>query len=1143
MKKALLFLFLLFSTAVICSAQYYEGPAAARIVPGAEAVRYSEHTKQLQYIRFGPNGPASLDQLLEKRKPWMPQVNGKVTWQQNSAFEDELGIMHRRMQMVVEGMPVEGAILILHEAQGRLQALNGDLYSFDVTGTQPAVSKAQAINLALAEVGAERYMWENGGMKSRFDAARLRYLPKPELVWAPVGNRYKNNNFRLAWKMDVYAMKPLSRQWVFIDAMTGKLVSTQNRIHTVDVVGSAQTLYSGTRSLTTDQTGPANYRLRETGRGGGINTYNCQTGTDYMLAVDFTDANNVWNNVNPQQDECAPDAHIGTEATFDYYHLTYGWDSYDDNNSPMNSYVHYDVAFGNAFWDGQVMTYGDGDGSLFNSPLTTFDVCGHEITHGVTEHSAGLVYFDEPGGLNEGFSDIFGKAVEHYARPTQTSWLVGPECSFGLGIRDMANPNNFQNPDTYGGLYWQPGLDPHYSSAIPNKWFYILVMGESGTNDLNNAYNVTGLGYVKAEAIAFRTLTTYLTPNSQFSDARFYAIQSATDLYGACTTEMINTANAWYAVGVGGPWTNTPQALFSAYPRNHCMTPATVSFTNTSNGGASYYWDFGDGTTSTSTNPQHVYNNLGTYNVKLVATGCTGAKDSVIQNNYIVVDTNLACTVTLPTSGNTTLSYCVGNVLDPGGPNDYMDNCNTVVTIQPPLADYIVLTFNSFAIEDGWDFLNIYDGPTTASPLIGSYTGITLPGGGTVSSTTGAVTLEFTSDVSVTMSGFDIDFECFTVTTPPVANFTGTPFTTCNGIVNFEDLSTNLPFGWTWSFGDGGTSSQQDPIHQYSQPGTYSVSLIACNNLGCDTIVMPNIVVYNPNSQACQVTTFPTQGTYTATMCAGTLMDDGGQGNYSDNVTSTVFIAPPGASRVELTFNSFDLETGWDFLTIYDGPSNLSPMSGSYTGQTRPNNGQTIVSTGGALTIEFMSDFVVNAAGFDAFWRAIGASGGPNALFTAPVSANVAQTVNFTDQSIAATTWAWDFDDGSTSTLQNPTHAFSSAGVYHVLLRATDSTGCADEYIQNIYVGIVGTDPGAGMTLDLWPNPARDRVHVDLRLSLESPLRLRLMNALGQQVWTDELPATSHLERVLDVAAFAKGVYFLRIETETGAVTRKISLN
>ena len=1141
MRKFLLLAFLLSFASLSLHAQYLTGPAAAKVVQGAEAVRYSDRTKQLQYIRFGENGPASLDQLLAKRKPWMPEFSGVTTFKQVSSYEDNLGMMHRRMQVVVDGIPVEGAILVLHEQAGRLVALNGDIYGVKAKSTTPSLTENQALTAALGHVNAEKYLWESGGMRSRFEENRLSSLPKGELVFAPRNGKYRTGNFTLAWKFDVYATKPLSRQWLFVDAMTGQVIHSLNRIHTADVVGSAQTKYSGTLPLTVDQVSGNNFRLRETGRGGGIQTLNCQTGTDYNLAVDFTDANNVWNNVNPAQDECATDAHIGAEATFDYYHLLYGWDSYDDLNSPLLSYIHYDVAFGNAFWDGTRMTYGDGDGSFFTSALTTYDVCAHEITHGVTEFSSSLIYADESGALNESFSDIFGKAVEHYARPSNTSWLIGPECTGGAGIRSMSDPTIFQNPGCYGDAFWFPGADVHSNSGVQNHWFYILTAGDTAVNALGDAYSVAGLGYTKAEAIAFRNNTVYLTPSSDYSDARFYAIQSATDLYGACTPEMIQTANAWYAVGVGPEFTNLPVANFGAQPHNFCNAPATVSFSNSSNGSVSYKWYFGDGGTSTLANPTHTYTALGSYSPKLVVTGCTGVKDSITMPNYVNLDTNLACSVTLPQTGSTTLNYCIGNVLDPGGFGNYMDNANTEIVIAPPLADYIVLTFNSFELEDFYDYLTIYDGPNTSSPLIGAFSGLTPPNGGTITSTGGSITLVFTSDASVVLSGFDVDFECFLATTAPTANFSN-PSTTCGGNVAFTDMSTNHPSTWSWNFGDGGTSTQSNPVHNYTTPGTYTVTLIACNSIGCDTFVCNNCVTYDPNSPNCQIQTVPVTGVTFISTCGGVLMDDGGTGPYTDNATGYSVLAPPGATQLSLSFTAFDLETGWDYVNVYDGNNNLAPLMGTFTGNALPNNGLPFVASGGALTIELLSDMSVTLAGFEATWTSSGSMTGPNAQFTAPTSATSGTPVSFTDQSTNATGWSWDFGDGGTSLLQNPTHTYAASGVYLVTLRASNAQDCDDVYTQNIYIDVVGNTPATAMLMQLWPNPASDLVHLSLKLPAASALKMTVLNAVGQKVYSENMEATDHLERVLDMAAFAKGMYFVRIETAGGTLVKKVVL-
>ena len=119
--------------------------------------------------------------------------------------------------------------------------------------------------------------------------------------------------------------------------------------------------------------------------------------------VNFTDPN----------DQAGVSVHWATEGTYDYYLTIHNRNSYNNIGGTLFSYVHFDVDYNNAFWDGTRMTYGDGDGFWF-SPLVGIDVIGHELTHGVTQYSANLIYANEPGALNESFSDIFGTAVEFY---------------------------------------------------------------------------------------------------------------------------------------------------------------------------------------------------------------------------------------------------------------------------------------------------------------------------------------------------------------------------------------------------------------------------------------------------------------------------------------------------------------------------------------------------------------------------------------------------------------------------------------------------------------------------------------------------------------------------------------------------------
>ncbi len=460
-----------------------------------------------------------------------------------------LGFIHQKMQQYFNGVKVEFATVTLSSKNGMVQTLNS-FYSpiaddFSVT---PSISGPQALNSAMAHVGATKYMWQNASEAALADY----HKPTGELVIFPAMKNITETN-RLAYKFDIYATAPLYRADVYIDAKTGQFIFENKRIHHANVPATGNSLYNGTVSFTADNaSGP--YRLRQTADGNGIQTFDMNNGTNYNNAVDVTSSSTSFTS-NPT----GVQAHFGAERTHKYFSQKHGRNSYNNAGAIIKSYVSYSSNYVNAFWDGSRMTYGDGDGVNYG-PLVSLDICGHEIAHGVTEYSANLVYSYQSGALNESFSDIFGESIEKFASGTN-DWLMGDDIGAGGSggaLRSMSNPNAYGDPDTYLGTNWYSGSGDnggvHINSGVQNFWFYILTVGKSGTNDLGNSYNVTGIGMDKAAAIAYRNLTVYLNSNSQYSDARNGAIQAARDLYGADSPEEIATTNAWYAVGVGAPY-------------------------------------------------------------------------------------------------------------------------------------------------------------------------------------------------------------------------------------------------------------------------------------------------------------------------------------------------------------------------------------------------------------------------------------------------------------------------------------------------------------------------------------------------------------------------------------------------------------
>ncbi len=501
---------------------------------------------------------------------------------------DKLGFEHHRYQQTFNDIPVEHATYIMHVNKGKVLVQNGHwIKDFPSTLTAKAsLTETAALAAALKSIGAKSYKWESAAeeafLKNESGDPKATFFPTGKLVYYAGEQEIVPSKLRLAYKFDIYASTPLSRQIMFVDAQTGAVLGQRELIHTVDAPGTAVTGFSGTQSITTDNTG-SGYRLRETGRGKGIQTLNMKNaGTSYAAAVDFTDADNNWNNVNADKDQYATDAHWGTERTYDYFLTKFNRNSIDGAGFALKNYVHANlVAFGypnnvNAFWDGSRMTYGDGSSTV--KPLTALDVIGHEIVHGLTSNTADLVYSGESGAMNEAFSDIFGTAIEFYSKTG--NWSVGED--MGLVIRSMSNPNSYGDPDTYQGTNWYTGSADyggvHTNSGVLNYWFYLLSVGGSGTNDKGTAYSVTGIGIDKAAAIAFRTLTVYMVSTSKYADGRTLSIKAAQDLYGVGSEEVTQVTNAWNAVGVGG--TITPPACTDNYEANESRTAAKTIVLN-----------------------------------------------------------------------------------------------------------------------------------------------------------------------------------------------------------------------------------------------------------------------------------------------------------------------------------------------------------------------------------------------------------------------------------------------------------------------------------------------------------------------------------------------------------------------------------
>ncbi len=447
------------------------------------------------------------------------------------------GTTQTRYQQVVAGADVfNGQLTVLRARSGAVTSVIGAHYD----GLQPA----NAAKLSATDVRAKAaQILGNRGTRS----ATLHLDPRDGRLFYEV----QTQRFAHRWV-----------QWM--DASTGKVEKRYDAVAEGDGVG----VKGDQKTIDTTQANGVWQLITADGR---QKTYDAKNGT--TLPGDLmTDADNHWNlsipsNVSPSQPP-GVDAHYYANVIDDFYGAVFKRNSIDNAGMPIISTVHYDKGYCNAFWNGTQMTYGDGDGVACKPLSGGLDVVGHELTHGVTEFTSGLIYEGQSGALNESFSDMMGNTSEFFAASrgldpaAQPDWLIGedviPAGVYGgttAGFRNMGDPQDDGDPDHYSERYTGTSDNGgvHTNSGIPNHAYYLAVNGGrnagcdtvgSGGHTHTADCNVTvpALGLAKAEQIFYKGFTG-MTEYANFCDAR-----TATMAVAGGSKKTIG--KAWDAVGV-----------------------------------------------------------------------------------------------------------------------------------------------------------------------------------------------------------------------------------------------------------------------------------------------------------------------------------------------------------------------------------------------------------------------------------------------------------------------------------------------------------------------------------------------------------------------------------------------------------------
>ncbi len=259
--------------------------------------------------------------------------------------------------------------------------------------------------------------------------------------------------------------------------------------------------------------------------------YDCNGSTILRSSLERTE------NGNPSQDAIVNSVFTNTGIVRDFFKTQYNYNSVDDHGASLILNVHYSKLFDNAFWDGDEMIFGDGDGVIFCNFATALDITAHELTHGVIQHTSGLVYDGQSGALNEHMADVFGVTIRQFKegqadKPETANWLIGDSIMGpslqGQAVRNMKAPGTaYDNPKM--GKDQQPGhMSQYYSgdsdfhgvhlnSGIPNKVFYLTAVGLGDT--------------LKTALLWFETLKA-LEPNDNFAVFKTKLLDKAGSLSG-----------------------------------------------------------------------------------------------------------------------------------------------------------------------------------------------------------------------------------------------------------------------------------------------------------------------------------------------------------------------------------------------------------------------------------------------------------------------------------------------------------------------------------------------------------------------------------------------------------------------------------
>ena len=703
-------------------------------------------------------------------------------------------------------------------------------------------------------------------------------------------------------------------------------------------------------------------------------------------------------------------------------------------------------------WD-----FGDGSSSNTANPSHTYTNAGnYNITlrltnsFGCVKVLSKLQYIKISSGVTANFSNTSvtncnPPATINFQNLSTGTGVLTYQWSFGDG-----GTSTFANPS-------------HTYTATGNYTVRLITTNVAGCSDTILKNNLINIGSVNA---AFTTPPTICAGTAiNITNGSIPAPVSNTWDFGDGTTStQTNPVKTYSLPGIylirlianfGGCMDTANQTItvlpkpFAAFSENNttsCKAPLTTTFTNLSTGATSYNWDFGDGNTSTVRNPSHTYTTSGTYTVTLIATNANGCTDTLQKTDLIKIQAPRVSINNLTGYGCAPLSWTF----------------SSTVTSSDPVVGY------------QWDF-----GDGTTSTLQNP-THVFNAG-------------NYSIQLIITTAGGCTDTTTVTpgiiASVKPVPNLSATPRDVCAHIpVNFTDLTTGTVTNWTWHFGDGGTSTDQNPIHVYEDTGYFDITLIVCNSGCCDSIKLVRYIHINPPIAAFSVNF--NCNSKTRTFTDASIGADEWNWNFGDGTTSTQqspvhTFADTGTYNVILLVKNYTtgceytkMETvrilkekakfiASDTVICKNNPviftatdvnlNNVIAFDWDF-GDAVSGSGQSISHTysqSGKYSVRLIITDIMGCK--DTILKPLHIQvDGPTAAFAPGVAGScLLSAITFTDNSVSdgihpINTWIWNYGDGTIDTLTVAPfqHLYAGPGMYTVSLKVIDSKGCVDSVVN-----------------------------------------------------------------------------------------------